>query len=65
MRPGDPPTLDNAREYLESSCLISGVMIWQRVGRYKLNQRLNLDDIVPLRAPHDHQVRPGASWSSA
>ena len=32
MRPGDPATLDNAREYLESSCSTSAVMTWSASG---------------------------------
>ncbi len=46
MRPGDPPTLDNAREYLESQLFDSRRYDLERVGRYKLNQRLGL--AVPL-----------------
>jgi DNA-directed RNA polymerase subunit beta len=41
MRPGDPPTLENAREYLEQQLFDSRRYDLQRVGRYKLNQRLN------------------------
>jgi DNA-directed RNA polymerase subunit beta len=48
MRPGDPPTLDNAREYLESQLFDRRRYDLERVGRYKLNQRLGLDGIVPL-----------------
>ncbi len=46
LRPGDPPTLDNARNFL------TGLLFQQRrydlgkVGRYKLNKRLGLS--VPL-----------------
>ncbi|HMM28460.1 MAG TPA: DNA-directed RNA polymerase subunit beta [Aggregatilineaceae bacterium] len=47
MRPGDPPTLDNAREYLESQLFDQRRYDLDRVGRYKLNQRLRIDDIVP------------------
>jgi DNA-directed RNA polymerase subunit beta len=43
MRPGDPPTLDNAKEYLESQLFDQRRYDLERVGRYKLNQRLNLD----------------------
>ena len=59
MRPGDPPTLDNAREYLESQLFDQRRYDLERVGRYKLNQRLRIDDVVPRIAPHGHQVRPG------
>ncbi|MBN1285478.1 MAG: DNA-directed RNA polymerase subunit beta, partial [Anaerolineae bacterium] len=47
MRPGDPPTLDNAREYLEQQLFDQRRYDLERVGRYKLNQRLRIDDIVP------------------
>ncbi len=43
MRPGDPPTLDNAREYLISQLFDQRRYDLERVGRYKLNQRLQLD----------------------
>ncbi|MBN1679366.1 MAG: DNA-directed RNA polymerase subunit beta [Anaerolineae bacterium] len=47
MRPGDPPTLDNAREYLKSQLFDQRRYDLERVGRYKLNQRLRIDDVVP------------------
>ena len=47
MRPGDPPTLDNAREYLEGQLFDQRRYDMERVGRYKLNQRLDLDGTVP------------------
>jgi DNA-directed RNA polymerase subunit beta len=43
MRPGDPPTLENAREYLEQQIFDPRRYDLQRVGRYKLNQRLGLN----------------------
>ena len=46
MRPGDPPTLDNAREYLRSQLFDQRRYDLERVGRYKLNQRLGLEGIV-------------------
>jgi DNA-directed RNA polymerase subunit beta len=49
MRPGDPPTLDNAREYLESQLFDQRRYDLERVGRYKLNQRLNLDTMIPRK----------------
>ncbi|HSR46831.1 MAG TPA: DNA-directed RNA polymerase subunit beta [Anaerolineales bacterium] len=48
MRPGDPPTLDNAREYLIDQLFDPRRYDLERVGRYKLNQKLDLHDIVPL-----------------
>ncbi len=47
MRPGDPPTLDNAREFLKGQLFDKRRYDLERVGRYKLNQRLGLDGIVP------------------
>ena len=49
MRPGDPPTLENAREYLESQLFDQRRYDLERVGRYKLNQRLRLDEVVSLK----------------
>ncbi len=49
MRPGDPPTLDNARQYLEEQLFDSRRYDLAAVGRYKLNKRLGLDGIVPLK----------------
>lgn len=46
MRPGDPPTLDNARDYLQSQLFDQRRYDLERVGRYKLNQRLQLDGTV-------------------
>ncbi len=43
MRPGDPPTLENAEEFLISQLFDSRRYDLQRVGRYKLNQRLGLN----------------------
>ncbi len=48
MRPGDPPTLDNAREYLHEQLFDSRRYDLERVGRYKLDQKLELKDTVPL-----------------
>ena len=46
MRPGDPPTLENAREYLASQLFDQRRYDLERVGRYKLNQRLGLQGVV-------------------
>ena len=48
MRPGDPATLDNAREYLKSQLFDQRRYDLERVGRYKLNQRLDLADKIDL-----------------
>jgi DNA-directed RNA polymerase subunit beta len=47
MRPGDPPTLDNAREYLEQQLFDQRRYDLERVGRYKLNKRLGLQGEIP------------------
>jgi DNA-directed RNA polymerase subunit beta len=46
MRPGDPPTLDNAREYMIGQLFDQRRYNLERVGRYKLNQRLGLDGTI-------------------
>jgi DNA-directed RNA polymerase subunit beta len=46
MRPGDPPTLDNAREYLQGQIFDQRRYDLERVGRYKLNSRLGLDNDI-------------------
>ena len=48
MRPGDPEKLDNARDFLEGQLFDQRRYDLERVGRYKLNQRLGLGDTVPL-----------------
>jgi DNA-directed RNA polymerase subunit beta len=46
LRPGDPPTLDNAKSFLESLLFAPRRYDLGRVGRHKLNKRLELE--VPL-----------------
>jgi len=48
MRPGDPPTLDNATQYMREQLFDQRRYDLARVGRYKLNGRLGVQDIVPL-----------------
>ncbi len=48
MRPGDPATLENAREFLEEQLSDQRHYDLERVGRYKLNQKLDLYDHVPI-----------------
>ncbi|MCB8979058.1 MAG: DNA-directed RNA polymerase subunit beta [Ardenticatenaceae bacterium] len=48
MRPGDPPTLDNATQYLHEQLFDQRRYDLARVGRYKLNKRLGVQDTVPL-----------------
>ncbi|MEJ2747886.1 MAG: DNA-directed RNA polymerase subunit beta, partial [Anaerolineae bacterium] len=52
MRPGDPPTLDNATQYLQEQLYDPRRYDLAAVGRYKLNKRLGLQDVVPL----DHRT---------
>ena len=59
MRPGDPATLDNARQFLEEQLFDQRHYDLERVGRYKLNQKLDLQERIPGTAPHDHQVGCG------
>ncbi len=47
VRPGDPPTLDNAKEFINQQLFDQRRYDLERVGRYKLNQRLELDGIIP------------------
>jgi DNA-directed RNA polymerase subunit beta len=49
MRPGDPATLDNARAFLEEQLFDQRHYDLERVGRYKLNQKLDLDIPIPHR----------------
>jgi len=48
MRPGDPSTLDNARQYLREQLFDQRRYDLERVGRYKLNQKLDLHSQVRL-----------------
>ncbi len=50
MRPGDPATLDNAREFLIEQLFDQRHYDLERVGRYKLNQKLDLKSLIPI--PH-------------
>ena len=47
VRPSDPPTLDNAKEFIQQQLFDQRRYDLERVGRYKLNQRLELDGIIP------------------
>jgi DNA-directed RNA polymerase subunit beta len=50
MRPGDPATIENAREFLEEQLFDQRHYDLERVGRYKLNQKLDLK--VPITHRH-------------
>ncbi len=46
LRPGDPPTLENAKTFLEEQLFDNRRYDLERVGRYKLNQKLDQD--IPI-----------------
>ncbi len=48
MRPGDPATLDNARQFLIEQLFDQRHYDLERVGRYKLNQKLDLVEHIPV-----------------
>ena len=48
LRPGDPPTLDNARNFMIEQLFDYRHYDLEKVGRYKLNQKLDLQEIVPI-----------------
>ncbi len=48
MRPGDPATIDNARQFLEEQLFDQRHYDLEKVGRYKLNQKLDLTDQIPI-----------------
>ena len=48
MRPGDPATLDNARQFLEEQLFDKRHYNLERVGRYKLNQKFDLSEKIPV-----------------
>jgi DNA-directed RNA polymerase subunit beta len=48
MRPGDPATLENARGFLEEQLFDQRHYDLERVGRYKLDQKLELSEYVPI-----------------
>ena len=56
MRPGDPATLDNARQFLEEQLFDQRHYDLERVGRYKLNQKLDLDVPIPHRTVTKNDV---------
>ncbi|MBS3752051.1 MAG: DNA-directed RNA polymerase subunit beta [Anaerolineales bacterium] len=48
MRPGDPATVENAKEFLEDQLFNDRRYNLERVGRYKLNQKYELNEKVPI-----------------
>jgi len=58
MRPGDPATLDNARAFLKEQLFDQRHYDLEKVGRYKLNQKLDLADriLVSHRTITKHDI---------
>ncbi len=48
LRPGDPPTLDNAEKFMQNLLFEPRRYDLGKVGRYKLNRRLDLMGEVPM-----------------
>ncbi len=48
MRPGDPATLDNARQFMQEQLFDQRHYDLEKVGRYKLNQKLDLGEHIPM-----------------
>ena len=56
MRPGDPATLGNAKQFLEEQLFDQRHYDLERVGRYKLNQKLDLNIPIPHRTVTKNDV---------
>ena len=48
MRPGDPATLENAKQFLVEQLFDQRHYDLEKVGRYKLNQKLDLTERIPV-----------------
>jgi DNA-directed RNA polymerase subunit beta len=48
MRPGDPATIENAKQFLEEQIFDQRHYDLEKVGRYKLNQKLDLTAHIPI-----------------
>ncbi|NLE92486.1 MAG: DNA-directed RNA polymerase subunit beta, partial [Chloroflexi bacterium] len=48
LRPGEPPTLENAKNYVTEQIFDSRHYDLEKVGRYKLNQKLDLENFIPV-----------------
>ena len=48
MRPGDPATLDNAKQFIVEQLFDQRHYDLEKVGRYKLNQKLDLTEFIPI-----------------
>jgi DNA-directed RNA polymerase subunit beta len=53
LRPGDPPTLDNARSFMQNLLFQSRRYDLGKVGRYKLNRRLGLKTVERILTKED------------
>ena len=49
LRPGDPPTLDNAKSFVQNLFFASRRYDLGKVGRYKVNRRLGIDTPLETR----------------
>ena len=49
LRPGDPPTLDNAKSFVQNLFFVSRRYDMGRVGRYKVNRRLSITTPIENR----------------
>ncbi len=49
LRPGDPPTLDNAKSFVQNLFFSARRYDLGKVGRYKLNRRLGIDTSIDNR----------------
>ena len=68
QRPGEPPSVDNARALLNQLFFDPKRYDLTRVGRYKLNKRLGLDDRPRHARPHargHHRPDQGAGHAAA
>ncbi len=57
MRPGDPPTLDNAKNFLATLLFTQRRYDLGKVGRHKLNRRLYGTDAKPNELPQERILR--------
>jgi hypothetical protein len=56
LRPGDPPTLDNARSFVQNLFFSERRYDLGKVGRYKLNRRLGLDTRAERAHPDQRRL---------
>ncbi|HEX7588039.1 MAG TPA: DNA-directed RNA polymerase subunit beta, partial [Anaerolineae bacterium] len=57
LRPGDPPTLDNARNFMTTLLFAQRRYDLGKVGRHKLNRRLYGTDVPVSQLPHERTMR--------